>query len=632
MTCQVANIVEAGRQSLATSGTGLGASSVPALVSAQAAMRPEALAVAGGGRRLSYRELEARAGLLARRLRALRVARGAVVGLCLESSPEMVVGALGILQAGAAYLPLAAGSPPSRLAALLRDAGAAALVTVDCLSARVPEGGWRTVTIDLDSPAETAREGEEPAAKVAPDDLASVIYTSGSTGQPKGVEITHGGLMNLVRWHQAAFAVTPADRATQIANVGFDAAVWELWPYLTAGASVHVPAASARQQPDALRDWLVSEGITLTFVPTPMAERMMALPWPAAVPLRAMLTGGDVLHRHPPAGLPFRLVNNYGPTECTVVATSGEVRAEDASDERPTIGRPIDNTEVLILDERLQPVPPGTPGELHLGGAGLARGYLKRPDLTAERFISHPVRAGERLYKTGDLAQLCPDGQIAFLGRTDAQIKVRGHRIEPAEVVTALDRHPAVRESAVAGREVAPGDTRLVAYVVLVEGPRPDHAALRDFLGAHLPDYMVPATFVALDELPLVANGKVDRASLPAPDPGTTIGEEEFVAPRTPLEERIAEILADLLHLERVGVLDNFFMLGGHSLLGTQLIARLREVFGVEMELRTLFDRPTVAGLGGEVERLLMEKLEAMGEEEVERRLRAAPTGSPSST
>jgi acyl carrier protein len=276
-------------------------------------------------------------------------------------------------------------------------------------------------------------------------------------------------------------------------------------------------------------------------------------------------------------------------------------------------------------------VPPGKPGELHIGGAGLARGYVNRPDLTAQKFIPHPfsARPGDRLYKTGDLVRRLPDGQLAFLGRIDEQVKIRGYRIEPAEIVAALDEHPAVAESAVVARDVE-GDKRLVAYVVPTAGSRPTPRALRDFLGRRLPDYMVPAAFVALEALPLNANGKVDRESLPAPD-DHCLRDEELVAPRTVVEERVAELLARLLGLDRVGVNDNFFMLGGHSLLATQLIARLREVFSIELDLRTLFDRPTVAGLAAEVERLVVEKLEAMPEEEAERLLRQPPRGASTS-
>jgi amino acid adenylation domain-containing protein len=606
-------------------------STVPEWVAAQAARSPEALAVTAGGGGLTYGELESSAASLARRLRSLGVGPDVVVGLCLKSSPAMVVGALGIMKAGGAYLPLDPAWPKDRLAALLSDAKPPVIVAAACQEERVPRGAWALVTLDAEG-AHTGPSCKEAAPQgVSPEGLAYVIYTSGSTGQPKGVEITHANLLNLVRWHHRAFAVTSSDRASQIASVGFDAAVWEVWPYLTKGASVHVPDEAVRNDPEALRDWLVSEGITLTFVATPLAERMITLQWPAGAALRAMLTGADALRHHPSPGLPFVLVNNYGPTECTVVATSGTIDPDEGSDALPSIGVPIDGTEIFILDEHLLEVPPGSSGELHIGGAGLARGYLKRPDLTREKFIPSPFgkEPGSRLYKTGDLARRLPDGRIAFLGRIDEQVKIRGYRIEPAEIAKALDSHPAVQQSVVVASEFAPGDRRLVAYFVPGTERHPSSGELRDFLGASLPDFMVPARFVALKALPLNSSGKVDRAALPKPEPSIAPGDEAPLAPRTPVEERVAAVVAPLLGLDRVGVLDNFFMLGGHSMLGTQLITRLREIYSVELALRSLFDAPTVAGLSAEIERLLHERLEAMSEAEAERMLQE-PQGAGS--
>ena len=597
---------------------------VPDLVRAQAEAAPEALAVAAGDWRLTYGDLERRAERLADRLRSLGVGPDTIVGLCLHSSPAMVVGALGILKAGGAYLALDPGLPPERLAFLLNDAGPGLVVTARCLADRLPPGARRLIPLD----PEGRDGGPEPPGRrrvaISAGDLAYVVYTSGSTGRPKGVELTRGGLLNLVRWHRREFAVTPGDRATQIAGVGFDAAVWEIWPYLTAGASVHIPGEAIRQDPEALRDWLVSERISRTFLPTQMAERVIALRWPAHTVLRTLLTGADTLHRYPPPGLPFTVVNNYGPTECTVVATSGPVCPDRSAIAPPTIGLPIEGVQVHLLDGSLRPVPRGKPGELCIGGAGVGRGYVGRPDLTRERFIRDPfsTEPGARLFRTGDLARRLPDGRLVFLGRIDEQIKVRGYRIEPAEIVAALNRHPAVEESVVVGHQAAPGDTRLVAYFVPAPGRHPSRAELQGFLGTRLPDYMVPGTFLALPSLPLNASGKVDRAALPAPEGDQLLRDEAFIAPRTPVERRIAGILAPLLRLDRVGVHDNFFMLGGHSLLGTQLIARLREVFCVDLPLRSIFRAPTVAELSAEIERLLVEKLQALSEDEAARMLR----------
>jgi acyl carrier protein len=352
----------------------------------------------------------------------------------------------------------------------------------------------------------------------------------------------------------------------------------------------------------------------------------MTLEWPEKSTLRVMLTGADTLHHYPSRKLPFQLVNNYGPTECTVVATSGTVFPDEHLDRLPTIGRPIANTKIYILNESMQQVPIGEPGEIYIGGAGLARGYRNRPDLTSERFIPNPFssESSARLYQTGDLARYLPDGQIAFLGRVDEQIKIRGFRVEPAEIVTVLNQHPAVKASIVLACEVEPGDKRLIAYFVPDARVQPTQTELRKFIAARLPDYMVPATFVKLDSLPLNPSGKVDRAALPKPNAGNMLREDAFVEPRTLIEERVAEILAGLFGLEQVGAEDNFFVLGGHSLLGTQLIARVRHAFGVELSLRSLFDAPTVAKLSAQIETLLLAKLEAMSENEAQHLLGAA--------
>jgi len=327
-----------------------------------------------------------------------------------------------------------------------------------------------------------------------------------------------------------------------------------------------------------------------------------------------MLTGGDTLYHYPPASLPFVLVNNYGPTECTVVATSGASPPDRHDGTLPPIGRPIVNTHIHLLDEQLRPAPPGTVGEVYIGGAGLARGYRKRPDLTAGKFISDPfsARPGSRLYKTGDLARLLPDGQIAFLGRVDEQIKIRGFRIEPNEIVCALNQHPDVHESLVLAREDSPGDKRLVAYLVLGPdcGVRPK--SLRDYLRRSLPEYMLPSAFVRLEAFPVTPNGKIDRVALPTPDPANTLHDECSADLPTPTQQRIIEILTALLGHEKIGLNDDFFLLGGHSLMGAQLIARLRETFGVELALRTVFDAPTVVALVEEIERLAAKTRESL--------------------
>jgi amino acid adenylation domain-containing protein len=591
---------------------------VPQLIAAQALANPEAPALVTRSEMTTYRELDGRANQIAHYLIALGVGPESLVGLCLERSAEAVICALGILKAGAAYLPLDPAYPTERLAFMLNDAQPRVLITTEQMAGRLSAGPWQVVAIDRDDAEISRQSGDVPASSPSPKNLAYVIYTSGSTGQPKGVEITHASLMNLVSWHQRAFEVTADDRASLLAGVGFDAAVWEAWPYLTTGASLHLPDDETRLSPELLRDWMVAEEITISFLPTALAERVMTLEWPDTTPLRFLLTGAETLRRFPSVELPFSVVNNYGPTECTVVATSGVV-LPDARTTLPTIGRPIANTQVYILDENLGQAPAGTAGELYIGGAGVARGYLNRPELTSEKFIQSPFSAepGARLYKTGDLACYLETGEIAYLGRTDEQIKFLGYRIEPNEIVAILNRHPAIQSSLVVAREDPCSEKRLVAYLVVKSESQIDAGELRASLQRDLPQYMVPAVFVRLEALPLTPNGKTDATALPAPNADNTLRDEKFIAPRTPTEERLATMLSALLGLEQVSVNDNFFMLGGHSLLGTQLIAQLRGTFGVELPLRTLFDAPTIEQLSLEIECQIMARVEAMSEEEV---------------
>jgi amino acid adenylation domain-containing protein len=609
------------------------------LVQLQASTTPDSVALVSGSRHVTYGELNARANQLAHCLRSLGIGPDIPVGLCMERSVEMPIAALGILKAGGAYVPLDPSYPSRRLSMLLEDSGTPVVVTQPDVARKLPAGKWETVVLDVDGLLSSGVNSTDlPIAKTTPKNLAYIIFTSGSTGRPKGVQITHGSLNNLVTWHQHAFNVSPADRGTLLASPGFDAAVWEVWPYLAAGASLYVVDEAVRTAPAALRDWIVRTGITISFLPTVLAESMIGLQWPPESAFRVLLTGADTLRRYPPGDLPFTLINNYGPTECTVVATSGRIYPEESSEESrdkrsnklPSIGRPIDGVSVYVVDEHLQRVPNGTPGELLIGGRGVGRGYLNAPELTAEKFVPD-LFGGDpraRLYRTGDLGRFLSDGQIAFMGRLDDQIKVMGHRIEPNEIVTVLNRHPEIAASFVCAYTDPSGDQRLVAYVVPTTDMTPKPGDLRSYMGSYLPSHMLPSAFVQLDRLPLSAHGKLDRAALPQPTAENILRDDSIEEPQSPIEEHLSVVLSGLLGVARVGSEDNFFTLGGHSLMGAQLIAKIRENFGVELSLRCLFDEPTPRGMSAEIERLIHARLAAMSEDEAQRLLASSGEGA----
>ncbi len=574
-----------------------------ARINQQVATSPTNLAVDGPDAALSYGELSVRADHLARRLRHLGVKPGDLVGECLERSASLVVAALAIVRAGGAYVAIDPMYPAERVQWMLDDSEATAVVTDASTGARLGLHGDRPAVVVADGGK--LSDGSDPDADrplptpPRPTDLAYVVYTSGSTGRPKGVLVEHAGLANLVEWHRAAFALHVGDRCTQISSPGFDAVVWEIWPSLAAGASIHIVPESVRTDPLGLRDWLVTQGITITFVPTAVADGIIGLSWPYDCALRYLLTGGDALTRRPSPDLGFTVVNNYGLSETTVVATSGAVAPDGEGP--PSIGRPIRGVVAEVVDERLQRVNPGGDGELVLGGVALARGYLNRPELTAERFLDGP--RGRR-YRTGDRVRVRADGEIEFLGRLDDQLSIRGFRVEPGEVAAALNSHPAIDASVVVGIGRSSPDRRLVAYVVATDGDRPHSDELVRFIGGSLPDYMVPSSFVWLDQLPLTEHGKVDRGALPAPA-DMAGGGPAGRRPATPIESATASVVGELLDIEEIGMNQNFFLLGGHSMLGAQLIVRLEEMFGVEISLRYLFDHPTLAEIAAEVERQL---------------------------
>jgi amino acid adenylation domain-containing protein len=564
------------------------------------ASEPHTVAVRAPDAILSYGELSARADRLARRLYDLGVKPGDLVGQCLERSASLVVAALAVVRAGAAYVAIDPMYPADRVQWMLDDSEVTAVVSDAISAARIgPYGDRPTVVVENGGLTDDVNpDGDRPLpGPPAPREIAYVVYTSGSTGRPKGVIVEHAGLANLVEWHRAAFALNAEDCCTQISSPGFDAAIWEIWPSLSVGASIHVVPEELRTDPIRLRDWLVTEGITITFLPTPLAEGVMGLAWPDRTALRYLLTGGDALTRRPRPDLGFTVVNNYGLSETTVVATSGPVAPD--GDGPPSIGRPITGIVAEVVDERLQPIEPGADGELLLGGVAIARGYLNRPELSAERFIDGP---NGRRYRTGDRVRAHPSGEIEFLGRLDDQLSIRGFRVEPGEIAAALNSHSAIEASVAVGIGRSNSERRLVAYVVAADALRPHSDELAEFLGGSLPDYMVPSTFVWLDRLPLTEHGKVDRDALPAPA-DVPVDESEERRPLTEIETATVSVVSELLDIEEIRSNQDFFLLGGHSMLGAQLIVRLEEMFGVEISLRYLFDHPTPAEIAAEVER-----------------------------
>ncbi|MGA8614681.1 MAG: amino acid adenylation domain-containing protein, partial [Xanthobacteraceae bacterium] len=559
---------------------------LPELFAAQVAESPDAVAVVCENEALTYAQLDARANQLAHHLQSLGVGPEVVVGLCVERSLDMIVGLLGILKAGGAYLPLDPAYPPERLAFMLEDAAATVLLTQSALRERLPAQGTRIVRLDDHWPAIARRPTTAPPNNLHPGDTAYIIYTSGSTGTPKGVMVSHSGIPNLAAVQIDRFAITPAARVLQYASASFDAAIWEIISGLLSGARLILRAGE--RSGDDLTRLIREQGVTHATLPPAVLGDLSE-----DLPLQTLVVAGeacapDLVGRWSNGR---QMINAYGPTETTVCATMSEALAGATA---PPIGKPIWNFRVYALDGGLQPVPAGVVGELYIAGVGLARGYLGRRGLTAERFVANPFGpSGSRMYRTGDLARWRPDGVLDFIGRADQQIKLRGFRIEPGEIEAALVRHPSVAQAAVIAREDAPSGNRLVGYVVAAADQTVDQAQLRAHLGSSLPDYMVPSAFVVLDRLPLTPNGKLDRKVLPVPD----ITPAVMRAPRTREEEILCSLFAEVLGLQRLGIDDNFFALGGHSLLATRLISRIRASLDVELSIRTLFEAPTVEAL-----------------------------------
>jgi amino acid adenylation domain-containing protein len=464
------------------------------------------------------------------------------------------------------------------------------------------------------APTTTSTTKSKVPEPLEPESLAYVIYTSGSTGVPKGVEITHANLSHLVRWHRDAFRVTQQDRASHLAGLGFDAAVWEIWPHLAAGATVCLADDAVRSSPELMQEWMIRERITIAFVPTVHAAALMAMEWPATTALRLLLTGGDALPHAPAVKLPFDVVNNYGPTECTVVATSCVLKA--GSRGAPPIGRPIAGASVYLLNEHGEPVPDGSSGGIYIGGNGVGRGYRNLPELTRQSFLPDPFTETPvaeapraRMYRTGDRGVRRSDGEIEFRGRLDRQTKIRGQRVELDEIASVLNLHPSIDFATAITGTSDTGEHELVAYV-LPKGNEcvPSVQELQTHLLSTLPDYMVPAIFVRLQALPLSPNGKLDLTMLPPPTDENLLERTAAGASSTPIEAELLTMARQLLKNDALRADDNFFLAGGHSLLGMQLLMRLREAFGVDLALRQLFEAPTVARLASLVETMVRQQ------------------------
>lgn len=580
------------------------------LFEANVELYPDHLAVVSTTAQITYRELDDRANQLADRLRSLGVQPEVLVGLSVERSIEMVVGLLGILKAGGAYVPLDPDYPHERLAFIINDTAMTILVTQSKLVAQLPQNQARLVCIDQVS-ADEQPVSLKQIVPVQPHNLVYTMYTSGSTGEPKGVQIEHRSLVNYAIAANAEYGVTSADRILQFASLNFDISAEEIYTALTSGATLVLRTAETISIDNFLQHCRAWQ-ITLVSLPTAywheLTTRLETDRRQLPPSLRLVIIGGEkaAISRfrawQQVVGKQVRLINTYGPTEATIITLYGdlsELEIDPDRDEVP-IGRPLANVQVQILDPDLQPVPIGTPGELHIGGVALARGYLNRPERTAARFIPNPFSqsASDRLYKTGDLVRARADGQIEFIGRIDRQVKIRGFRIELAEVEMTVDRHPSIAQTVVVAREDRLDDKKLVAYCVAdPRHPAPSNSDLRNFVAQIVPDYMVPPVFVLLPSLPMNANGKVDLAALPAPADLRSDLNPNFVAPQSEIEIELTKIWQQLLGQGSVGIKDNFFEMGGHSLLAVRLFSQIDRIWGKSLPLATLLQAPTIETL-----------------------------------
>jgi amino acid adenylation domain-containing protein len=581
---------------------------------------------------LTYQQLNTRANQLAHYLQELGVKPDELVGIGVERSLEMIVGILGILKAGGAYVPLDPEYPQERLNFMLEDSQVKVLVTQAKLVESIPQHQAQLICLDTDWEKIAQNITSNPESGVKPDNLTYIIYTSGSTGKPKGVLVNHANVVRLFAATDSWYHFNSQDVWTLFHSYAFDFSVWEMWGALLYGGRLVIVPYLVTRSPESFYELLCQEKVTI-LNQTPTAFRQLIQAEESVkgdispllrevgkdsvtetdLSLRLVIFGGESLEinslqpwfdRHGDQ-LP-QLVNMYGITETTVHVTYRPLSMADVNSTASVIGRPLPDLQVYLLDQYLQPVPVGVPGEMYVGGAGVAKGYLNRPELTTERFISSPFEHSNKLYKTGDLARYWPNGELEYLGRIDNQVKIRGFRIELGEIEALLASHPQIWETVVLVWDDTAGDKRLVAYIV----PQPEITIIideiRQFLKAKLPDYMVPNAFVILEALPLTTNGKIDRRALPPPNLDIS---DKYVAPSTPIEEILVNIWSEVLKVEKVGINDNFFELGGHSLLATQLVAQIRDRLKIELPLRQLFNTATLAELAQGIEQLKQEKL-----------------------
>ncbi len=573
----------------------------------QAECNPDSIAVVFENQKITYRELNDRADRLAHHLQKLGVEPEAIVGICVDRSLEIIVGILGILKAGSAYLPIDPATPADRKALMLEDARVQVLITQQRLAESLPKTQVNIVCIDTEIPTVSASY----TPRASSENLAYVIYTSGSTGTPKGVAIEHRQLLNYLYAIQERLNLPSGASFATVSTFAADLGNTAIFPALCSGGCLHIVSQERATDPEALAQYFRRHSIDcLKIVPSHLAALLTSSVAESILPQKRLILGGEaasweLIEKVRKINPDCLIFNHYGPTEATVGVLTYQVYGEELKGISQTVplGQPLANTQIYLLDSHLQPVPVGVPGELHIGGRSLARGYLNRPELTAEKFIRHPFDAQAHLYKTGDLARYLPDGNIEFIGRIDNQVKIRGYRIELGEIEAALGQHPDIAQAVAVAREDAPGEKRLVAYVVSNQKQAPSSSELRRFLAAKLPEYMVPWAFVTLKSLPLTPNGKVDRRSLPEPDSARAKLEGTFAEPRTPAEEAIAQIWGQMLEVEKVGIYDNFFELGGDSISSIRIVAKINQS-GLRVTPKQLFECPTVAELAAVADRI----------------------------